>query len=132
MSDFTMTFTVEAKHIDENKHLNNVVYVQWMQQAALAHTESVYKRIKFQPSELLWVVRSHQIRYLKSAKFGDIVEIHTGITKAQGVRAWREYEFVLKSDHSTLAKASTEWVCLDSQSLKPKRIPNVLAEAFLE
>ncbi len=130
MSEFCHEFTVESEQIDENNHMNNVVYLQWMQEISKMHSESVYSETKFNIAEILWVVRSHNIRYILPAKLGDIVELCTHISESKGVRAWREYAFILKSGGRLIAEARTEWVCIDPVTLKPKRVPKALVEAF--
>lgn len=74
-SIFTYTFMAPQSVIDNNRHANNVAYVQWMQEAAIRHGESMpeYK----QPENTGWFVREHRIELLSHADPGDEIEVRT-------------------------------------------------------
>src|SRR5689334_25369565 len=95
-SIFTYSFTVPDNVIDENGHVNNVAYVQWMQDAAIRHAEAL---TDYTPAEnTTWYAREHRIEYLFPAFLGEELEVRTWLSEVKRVRAYRRYEFVRKSD----------------------------------
>jgi len=126
-SIFTYTFTVPQSVIDENGHVNNVAYVQWMQDAAIRHGEAVgYK----QPENTGWFVREHRIEYFLSAFSGDELEVHAWLSEIKRIRLHRRYEFIRKSDGKTVAKGETDWVYVDAKTGRPIAIPADIQELF--
>lgn len=117
---FTIQIKVEEKHLDGLKHVNNVVYVQWLQDAALTHWKTFVS--KELDEQVLWVVKRHEIDYLHSALLNDelIVKTWTGDYSAA---TWnRHYEIIRKADEKVLATAKSIWVLLNRKTFKPKRI----------
>lgn len=125
---FSYSFTIPESVIDENGHVNNVAYVQWMQDAAIRHPESVteYKP----PENTTWYAREHRVEYLLPAFLGEEIEVHTWISEVKRVRARRKYEFVRKSDGRVLVKGETDWVFVDAKTGKPSTIPAEVTEFF--
>ena len=75
-SKYVKTITVPDSSIDENGHVNNVTYVQWMQDIAVEHYSSI-GGIEAQGHNATWVVREHKIEYLLPAFAGEEIEIST-------------------------------------------------------
>ncbi len=77
-SVFSSEFTVSEKETDQNQHVNNVVYVRWMQDMAEMHSGASGATETMKSLDRIWVVRSHKIEYLSPAFAGDLgtVEIH--------------------------------------------------------
>ena len=126
-SIFTYTFTVPQSVIDENGHVNNVVYVQWMQEAAIRHGQSVdYK----QPENTGWVVREHRIEYFLPAFLGDELEVRAWLSEIKRVRLHRRYEFIRKLDGKVIAKGETDWVYVDAKTGRPLVIPTEIQVLF--
>lgn len=131
MSDiFTKRFAVPASAIDGYGHVNNVVYVQWMLEAALEHCSAVGWPVE-RSLELgvAWVVRSHFIEYLRPALEGQPIAIHTWL-EAMGDRCPRHYLFVRDDGRKLLAKAETRFVCVDTVKGRPMAIPEVILASF--
>jgi acyl-CoA thioester hydrolase len=126
---YSKPFTIPASAIDENGHVNNVVYVQWMQDIAVEHYASI-GGIQAQGTDATWVVRSHKIEYLLPAYEGEEVEVRTWVENIQRVRSLRKYEFVRKSDGKTLVKGETDWVFVDVKSGRPVAISQEVAGVF--
>ncbi|MDR1460625.1 MAG: acyl-CoA thioesterase [Campylobacteraceae bacterium] len=123
--------TVSQSAIDTNMHVNNVVYVQWMQDAATAHSDSLGFTTEFYDKiGGTWVARSHYIEYLKPAFLGDELIVQTWISSAKRSSSNREYAFFRKSDKALLARAKTVWIYLN-KSGKPSRIPDELLEKYI-
>lgn len=129
-SIYRYDFTIPESAIDENGHVNNVNYVQWMQDAAVRHFESLGGNEPMQKAGGTWVVHSHKIEYLTPAYAGEEIEIRTWIADVRRVRSTRKYEFVRKSDGKVLVKGETDWVFVDAKSGRPVAIPVEVIEVF--
>jgi len=128
-SIYTRSFTIPDNAIDENGHVNNVVFVQWMQDIAIEHYASI-GGIEAQGLEATWVVREHKIEYLLPAFAGEEIEIRTWVENIRRVRSLRKYEFLRKSDGKTLVKGETDWVFVDAKTGSPCAIPTEVANIF--
>jgi len=123
-------FTVSADVVDQNGHVNNVVYVQWMQDVAVLHSDVVGGTRAMEAAGATWVVRSHKVQYLRPAFAGDHVEALTWVVNFRRVRSLRRYKFVRAMDNSVLAKGETEWVFVDAGTGRPRAIPDDVVRAF--
>jgi acyl-CoA thioester hydrolase len=126
---FVHGLTVNASDIDELGHANNVVWVRWVNEAALAHTEAA----GVGPRECLsrrlaWVVRRHDIEYLAPALEGEQVEVLTWAETLKGVTSLRRTLF--RCQGRVLARAETTWILIDLDTTRPKRIPQDFLQAF--
>jgi len=125
---FTYTFTIPESAIDENGHVNNVAYVQWMQDAAIRHPESM---TKYKPAEnTTWYAREHRIEYLLPAFVDEEIEVRTWLSEIRRVRAHRRYEFIRKSDGKVVVKGETDWVYVDAKTGRPIAIPAEVEKFF--
>jgi len=127
---YSKTIAVPETVIDENGRVNNVAYVQWMQDIAIEHYSSIGGASPMQKIGATWVARSHLIEYLMPAFAGEEIEIRTWIESVRRVRSLRKYEFVRKSDGKVLVKGETDWVFVDAQTGSPRAIPNEVIEIF--
>lgn len=117
---FTINISVHKNDIDEMGHVNNVVYVRWVQEVAAAHWAS---RAPLQLREkYMWVVLRHEIDYLSPAFEGDQLAVTTWVEDSKGPRFERYSEIINEKTEKILAKAKTTWCMLDSASMKPKRM----------
>jgi len=128
-SIYTKTITVPKTAIDENGHVNNVAYVQWMQDIAVEHYSSL-GGIQTQGPESTWVVREHKIEYLLPAFEGEEIEIRTWVENIRKVRSLRMYEFARKTNGKILVKGETDWVFVDINSGAIKQIPAEVQKVF--
>ena len=126
---FTRSFTIPADAIDENGHVNNVAYVQWMQDIAVEHYASI-GGIEAQGFDATWVVREHRIEYLLPAFAGEEIEIRTWVGNMRRVRSLRKYEFVRKKDGKVLVQGETDWVFVDAKTGAPRAIPETVVRVF--
>lgn len=125
---FAYSFTVPDSVIDENGHVNNVAYVQWMQDAAIRHPESV---TAYKPAEnTTWYAREHRIEYLLPVFQGEEIEVRTWLSEIKRVRAHRRYEFLRKSDGKVVVRGETDWVYVNAKTGKPIAIPVEVGEFF--
>ena len=101
---YSYEFIVPRDALDENGHVNNVRFVQWMQEAAVRHYESIGGIPLTQAIGATWVVRSHNIEYLRPAFAGDRIEIRTWVVNIHRVRSLRRYRFIRVADGKLLVK----------------------------
>ena len=126
---YSKSFTIPADVIDENGHVNNVAYLQWMQAIAVEHYTSI-GGIAAQGPDATWWVREHRVEYLLPAFEGQEIEIRTWVENVRRVRSLRKYEFVRKSDGRLLVKGETDWVFVDTKTGRPMPIPEEVARVF--
>ena len=126
---YTCSFTIPSDAIDENGHVNNVAYVQWMQDIAVEHYSSIGS-ITAQGPNSTWVVHEHRIEYLLPAFAGEEIEIKTWVENVRRVRSLRKYEFIRKSDGKILVKGETDWVFVDTKTGAPRAIPEEVSKVF--
>ena len=127
---YSKTITIPQSAIDENGHVNNVAYVQWMQDIAVEHYASI-GGITAQGQDATWVVREHRIEYLLPAFVNEVIEIKTWVENIRRVRSLRKYEFVRKSDGKILVKGETDWVFANVKTVMPHAIPDQVSKIFI-
>jgi acyl-CoA thioester hydrolase len=127
---YSYEFTIPESTLDENGHVNNVQYVQWMQDSAVRHYESIGGVPLTQALGATWVVRSHNIEYLRPAFAGDRIEVRTWVVDIRRVRSLRRYRFIRLSDGKLLVKAETDWVFVDARTGAPMAVPEEITRIF--
>jgi acyl-CoA thioester hydrolase len=127
---FRYQFVVPKEAIDGNGHVNNVVYIQWMQDIAMRHSDACGGTAALEATEETWVVRSHLIEYLTPAREGDLIEARTWVANFRRVGSLRRTEFERISDKRLVARGATEWVCVNEKTGRPSAIPAGVREAF--
>ena len=126
---FEHRITAKAEHIDELGHVNNAVWVQWIQEVALAHWYSVAD--PGHQDEYIWVVVRHEIDYLRAVVEGETVTGRTWVGEAaKGARFDREMEFV-GDDGKVRVRARTTWAIIDKAAGRPIRVPPDVMAPFL-
>lgn len=128
-STYSKLLTIPKSVIDENGHVNNVAYVQWMQDIAIEHYQSI-GGLEAQGNNATWVVREHRIEYLLPAFAGEEIEIRTWVENLRRVRSLRQYEFVRKLDGKILVKGETDWVFVNVRTGRPIPIPENVSNVF--
>jgi len=123
-------FTVPEEAVDENGHVNNVMYVQWMQDAAVRHYEVMGGTQPTQAIGATWVVRSHMIEYLSPAFAGERIKALTWVANMRRVRSLRRYRFVRVADGQLLVRGETEWVFVDANTGHPRAVPPEVVSLF--
>jgi acyl-CoA thioester hydrolase len=123
------SFKVKPEHIDQLDHVNNVVYVQWIQDAAVNHWNSVAPdNIK---EKFVWVIVRHEIDYKYPAKLNEELLIKTQVLNAQGVSSIRKVGIYRKTDMKLLVESQTTWCMMDSGTFRPTRITDEVKKLFL-
>lgn len=128
---FVWPLTVAELDVDGLGHASNIAYVRWLQDAAVAHSSAVgltYQRYV----ELggVFVVRRHEIDYLRPALRGDALEVRTHVASVMAAKSERRYDVVRLSDETVMARAVTIWGFVDMASGRPSRIPDEIHVAF--
>jgi acyl-CoA thioester hydrolase len=117
---FEQTLRVEAADLDEQAHVNNVVYVRWVQEAATAHWRAL--ATPELRAEVAWVATRHEIDYLAPAVLGDEIAVRTTVGHAEGLTFERLTEIRRLGDGRTLARSRTLWVPVDPRTGRPRRV----------
>jgi acyl-CoA thioester hydrolase len=114
--------------IDFMGHVNNARYLNWVQDAVLAHWN------KLAPPEAaakyLWVALKHEITYRKPAFLDDVVIASVVLEKVQGARSF--YETIIKRGEDVLAEVKSSWCCIDAETLRPARIAADIQAYFFQ
>jgi acyl-CoA thioester hydrolase len=126
---FTLPLAVAESDIDPQRHVNNVAFLRYIQEAAIAHWRTVA------PAEVqaavTWVVYRHEIDYLKPGLPGDELSAVTWVGAPSGAK-WERFTEIRKADGTVLVKARTVWVLLDAANGRPRRIDAVVIASFGE
>ena len=126
---FEISFTAQPEHIDELGHVNNAVWVRWVQQIAVAHWDSAADPAHRE--SYFWVVVRHEIDYLRPAREGDRVSATTWVGDAPtGARFDRFVEFA-GNDGRICVRAKTGWAIIDKSSGRPVRVPPEVVAPFV-
>ena len=126
---FETTLTAGPEHIDELGHVNNAVWVQWIQQVAVRHWDTVADAAH--KDAYYWVVVRHEIDYLRAAHEGDVISARTWVGDApQGARFERLMEFT-GADGKICVRARTQWAIIDKALGRPIRVPLEVIAPFL-
>ena len=124
----TLTFTAQPQHIDELGHVNNAVWVDWIQQIATAHWSAVASPAN--QAAYTWVVTRHEIDYRGNIALGESVTAETFIPSApSGARFDRRVDF---SDAAgkVIVSAQTTWALIDKASGRLQRVREDVAAPF--
>ncbi len=122
---FYLPITVAPEDIDELNHVNNIVYLRYVQDAAIGHWKTVPHEIA---SQIIWMARRHEIDYLKQAFLGEELIAKTWVDDFVGVKSIRHCEIMRGEE--VLARSVTHWISLDAQTLRPKRITEEIVKQF--
>ncbi|TYP98920.1 acyl-CoA thioester hydrolase [Tenacibaculum adriaticum] len=124
---FESTRIVQPNEIDEYNHVNNVVYVQWIQEIADEHWKFLTKDIE--KIAYVWFVVRHEIDYKNQAKLGDLITVKTWVGKTEGVKSVRHVE--IKRGETLLVKSETTFCMLHAKTLRPTRITESILNTLL-
>src|ERR1035437_7603539 len=121
---------VPAEAVDRNRHVNNVVYMHWMQDAAIRHSAATGCTRMTEAIGATWVARMHRIEYLSPAFAGEAITVMTWVADFRKVRLLRRYKFIRAADQKVLAQRETDWVLVDVATGRPRGIPGDMAKLF--
>ena len=122
---FTLPLTVRPDDFDRQGHVNNVAFVRYVQDAAVAHWTA------FAPADVqaavAWVVRRHEVEYRKPGLPGDELSARTWVGEPGGA-TWERLTEIVRADGTVLVTARTVWVLLDAATGRPRRVDPRMAE----
>lgn len=123
---FEIRLRVEPTDIDQNGHVNNIVYLRWAQEAAAAHWNAVAPASD--QASFTWIILRHEIDYKQAAYLDDEIAVTTWVGTASRVKFERHTEIIRVRDNVVLAKARTIWCALDAKTHKAAAVsPEVRA-----
>jgi acyl-CoA thioester hydrolase len=125
---FEMVVCVLPEDIDEQNHVNNTVYLRWVQEVATAHWCAVAPADAQQ--NIGWVVLRHEIDYKTPACLGDDIVLRTWVGKSARLRFERFTEIRRRGDDQLLSNARTLWCPINTQTARPTRVPAEVRQQF--
>lgn len=128
MELYELPITIRPDDIDELGHVNNVVYVRWVQDVAIAHWTTA--ATAEQQAAVAWVAVRHEIDYKHPAKLGDEIVGRTWVGVADSHRFERHVEIVRVTDNKVLARSRTLWCPISRASGKLTRVSNDIRARF--
>lgn len=127
----TMTVTVQAQHIDLMRHTNNVVYLQWLEDVAWAHSTALgLGPAEYEALGHGMVVRQHELTYLQATRLGETVALGTWLTQADKLNLRRHYQFIRLQDGVTVFRGRSHFVCVDIAEGRVRRMPPAFFSAY--
>lgn len=129
---FDHLHSVHDDDIDGVGHVNNLAYVRWLQDAAVAHSAAQGWPTKaYYELGQGWVVRSHFIEYLSPAFADDAVVVRTWVSEMKRATSARKYYIFRVGDGKLLVRAETQWAFVAFKTLQPCRVPESVMQAFV-
>ena len=125
---FEITVSVLSEDIDGQNHVNNTVYLRWVQEVATVHWQAIASN-EVQEG-IGWVVLRHEIDYKAPACLGDEILLRTWVGKATRLTFERFTEIFRSSDNQLLSKARTLWCPINAQTGRPARVPSEVRKQF--
>ena len=127
---YTDQIIISESSLDENGHVNNVMYVQWMLYITIKYYDFIGGTARTQKLGATWVIREHKIEYFLPAFADDEILVQTWVVNIRRVRLLRKYLFIRNSDKQVLVQGETDWVFVDENTGQPLRIPDEDAKIF--
>lgn len=129
---YTEAFKVRYTDCDAYGHLNNAMYLRYIQEAAFNASGSLgLDPAAFEAMERTWFVRSTEIKYLQGIEYGDTVEVTTWLEGVRQATARRRYEIRKQGSEELSTQAYTDWVFMNIVDQNPVRIPDEIAQVYL-
>lgn len=125
---FELQIAIADPDIDALGHVNNIIYLRWVQTVAIAHWRSLAPPAD--QARTLWLVLRHEIDYKLAAYRTDSIVARTWIGSASRLKFERFTEILRASDRALLAKARTVWCPVDAHTLRPSPISAELRALF--
>lgn len=128
---FDLKLKVQPEHIDILGHVNNVVYVAWMQEVATAHIEALGLGVKdYLELKHAMVAVEHHVQYRKAALEGDDIILRTWLNDINALFSFRQYAFFRAADQALLFTGTTKWACVEIATGRPKRLSPTFIQAY--
>lgn len=128
---FLIDIIPKEDDIDELGHVNNAIYVQWLEQCAWQHSNSLGLSLdKYKQLDRGMVVIRHEIDYLASSHAGDLLQMATWIIAMDKLRIIRQFQLINKQKEQIVLQAQTIFCCIEMSSGKPKRMPQEFVACY--
>lgn len=128
MPRFELRVAVQPQDIDEQGHVNNTVYLRWVQEIAIAHWRAVASAEA--QAQFRWVVLRHEVDYKAAAFLQDEILVRTWVGAASRLTFERHTEIMRGLDGALLAKARTLWCPVHAGTGRPARVSPEVREQF--
>lgn len=123
---FSQAFTPAPSDIDENGHVNNVVYVRWIQEMATSHWRSLQPETEL--DRWAWIVLRHEIDYRRPLMPGETATARTWVAEAPEGPRFDRFVRIDGPDGAMCAQARTVWCLIDQETRRPRRVtPDIVA-----
>ncbi|MFT5580037.1 MAG: acyl-CoA thioester hydrolase [Paraglaciecola psychrophila] len=129
---FAIAVTVQPADIDSYNHVNNSVYIRWLDECARQHSKEVGIDSE-QATELGYgmAVKDSYVSYVRAAYLGETLLVANWMTLCDGrLRATREFQIVRVSDGALITRAKLDYVCINLTSGKPSRMPPIFVDNY--
>lgn len=128
---FDFNITVKEQDIDVLGHVNNVKYIQWMQDVAEAHIETLGLGVQhYLALKHAMVAVEHHVQYRKAAFLGEHIVLRTWLDDLNALYSFRQYAFYRPADRSILFVGQTKWACIEITTGRPKRMSPSFTQAY--
>ena len=127
---FEKLFKVSPEMIDENKHMNNVWAVQWVQDISIAHSDSVGATDVMYQLGCGWMIHTQFVEYKNQAFLNDEIRGTTWVASYSKVMSVRKCRFERVSDGKVVFESETQWVLMDMKRGRPFAIPQEIKDRF--
>ena len=125
---YEKTLTVEKSHLDNQQHVNNVQFVQWVQDVAEEHWES--RATEEQKKDFFWIVVKHEIDYKKQAFLNDQLSMQTYVDETTHVTSQRHVIIKNVENGQVIVEAKTLWCLMHAGTKKPAKISAEMISLF--
>lgn len=127
---FIQRFPVDPADIDELGHVNNIVYLRYAQDIAIAHWRA--RATAEMVANHVWVVMRHEVDYRSALTLGDAVEVRTWVDEAPQGAAWTRFVEIRKEGaHKPSAQIKSNWALLDANTRRVRRVPQEIVTRFV-
>lgn len=130
---FTLPVSVQPPHIDLMRHTNNVVYLQWQEAVAWAHSQQLgLGPADYEAHGHGMVVRQHELTYLQPTRLGEQLLLATWLTQVDKLSLHRQYQFIRPADGQTVFRGRTHFVCVDIAQGRVRRMPELFFKTYAQ
>jgi len=126
---FARAFTPKPSDIDANGHVNNVVYLDWAQQIAIAHWEA--RQPPEDQARWAWICLRHEVDYRRALMPGETAQARTWVATTPDGPRFDRYVRIDGPDGAMCAQAKTTWCLIEQASGRPKRVPPEIVARFV-
>jgi len=131
ISVYEKQIVIKEDYIDMNQHVNNIIFLQLMQDIAIEHSDANgFTLEKYSTLKTSWIAKKHCINYLKPVFLNDKIMIRTWIESIARFSAIRKYEFINIKDNSIVCEAESTWVYINQKNGKPHKIDENMKKSF--